>query len=57
MSRGREMFNGDMIFPKKGKIPPEPLEGYMPDPADPWVHHRIYKECKNRTYRNIPTPC
>jgi hypothetical protein len=57
MTKGRLMFNGDLIFPKKGAQPPVPEVGYMPDPTDPWVHHRIYKECVYRTFVNIPTPC
>lgn len=57
MIRGREMFNGDLIFPKKGNNPPVPEAGYMPDPQDPWIHHRIYRSCKFRTFVNVPTPC
>ena len=57
MNRGRLMMNGDLMFPKKGKIPPIPEADYMPDPNDPWVHHRIYKSCRFRTFINIPSPC
>ena len=55
--RGRLLFNGDLIYPKKGNKPPEVIEGYMADPKDPWVHHRIYRTCKFRDFKNIPTPC
>ena len=54
---GRLMYNGDVIYPKKGHKPPMPKEGYEPDEKDPWVHHKIYKKCKHRTFRNVPTPC
>jgi len=57
MSRYRTLFNGDIVFPKKGNIHPKAPEGFMPDPADPWIMHPIMKECKYRTYKNIPTPC
>ena len=56
-SVGRLMFNGDVIYPKKGSRPPKPKEGYEPDEKDPWVHHKIYKLCKHRSFRNVPTPC
>ena len=50
-------MNGDLIYPKKGKQPPDPIEGYMADEKDSWVHHRIYKSCKYRSFVNTPTPC
>lgn len=55
--RGRLMFNGDLIYPKRGNKPPPPIEGYEPDEKDPWVHHKVYAPCKHRTFKNIPTPC
>ncbi|HPT70872.1 MAG TPA: hypothetical protein PLE74_01160 [Candidatus Cloacimonadota bacterium] len=55
--RGRLMTNGDLIYPKKGRQPPTPPEGYMADETDPWVLHKIYKPCKFRAFTNTPTPC
>lgn len=57
MERGRLLFNGDLLYPKKGKQPPTPPEGYMPDTVDPWVMHRMYKSCVYRSFVNVPTPC
>lgn len=57
MSGGRLMFNGDIIYPKKGNKSPAPIEGYEADPKDPWVHHKIYKPCKFRSFKTVPTPC
>jgi hypothetical protein len=54
---GRLMFNGDIVYPHKGYRPPPPQKGYEPDEKDPWIHHRIYKQCKFRSFRNVPTPC
>jgi hypothetical protein len=45
----RMLFNGDLMFPKKGNIPPTPPKGYYPDETDAWVMHKIYKDCIHRS--------
>lgn len=41
----RMLFNGDLIYPKKGTRSPNPPKGYYADEKDAWVMHKIYREC------------
>ncbi len=54
--RPRQLMNGDIIFPHRGK-PPEKITGYMVDPKDEYFFHKIYPKCDFRIYRTVPTPC
>ena len=57
MSRPRLLFNGDMVYPKKGDAPPSVPDGFWADEGNPWLMHRIFKECEHRSFKQIPTPC
>ena len=55
-SKGRLQFNGDLAFPKRGKPPIVP-EGFMADPGDPYLLHKIYNKCANRYAHETRVPC
>ena len=44
MSRPRKLFNGDLIFPPKGR-PPKPMDGYFIDEGNPYVLHKTMVKC------------
>ena len=57
MARPRQLFNGDIIYPKKGSKPPPVPDGFWADEHDPWLMHVIFKECKYRSRKTVTTPC
>lgn len=43
----RIQSDGSVTFPARGKAP-DPIEGYISDPADPWRWLKLYELCVHR---------
>lgn len=53
----RTMANGDLVFPRRGSPPPEPI-GYVRDSGDPYIMHIAWEfECRFRKLNLFVLPC
>lgn len=56
MSRHRVLDNGDVVFPKRGKPPPD-VAGYTRDAGDPYLFHADFVPCRHRVTLAVVLPC
>ena len=53
----RFLPNGAIFFPKRGRPPPDNIQGFKRDKDNPYMFHNLYGPCKHRTVDRVEKTC